>query len=136
MDHLFLPFLNWPTSHAWPISVKDIIILTTLWYVNRCPFNPDNNHKKALNYFLWIMSVILLILMATKVIIRTWYLSETLTVWTDRTYVSENLTFNLISGELLASSTMGVNLFDLFGEIVSENDLIYFLRLVSAMDQS
>lgn len=31
-------------------------------------------------------------------------------------------------GELLASSTMGVTLFDLFGEIVSQTDLKYFLR--------
>ena len=33
-----------------------------------------------------------------------------------------------ILGELLASSTMGVTLFDLFGEIVSQTDLKYFLR--------
>ena len=34
----------------------------------------------------------------------------------------------LFLGELLASSTMGVTLFDLFGEIVSQTDLKYFLR--------
>ena len=107
-------------------SVTDVTILTTLWYVNHCPCNPDHNHKKALNYFLWIMLVILSKLIVMKV--RTSINQKPGHRRTGRTKCQWIPDFYQILGELLASSTMGVTLIDLFGEIVSENDLKYFLR--------
>ena len=42
----------------------------------------------------------------------------------------------IFSGTLLASSTMGLTLFDLFGEIVTEADLKLFLRFGSILIQN
>ena len=71
--------------------------------------------SKELKYFQIIMLVILWVPVVTKVTV----------------HCIDQTTQMIFSGTLLASSTMGLTLFDLFGEIVTKADLKLFLRFGS-----
>ena len=79
-------------------------------------------HSKALKSFQIIMSVISSVPVVIKVKILCAESADPCRI--------------IFSGTLLASSTMGLTLFDLFGEIVTEADLKLFLRFGSISEPS
>ena len=86
--------------------------------MNKTVVNNFIEQSKELKYFQIIMLVILWVPVVTKA---------------STVHCSDQTTQIIFSGTLLASSTMGLTLFDLFGEIVTEADLKFFLRFGSIL---
>ena len=86
--------------------------------MNKTVVNNFIEQSKELKYFQIIMLVILWVPVVTKA---------------STVHCSDQTTQIIFSGTLLASSTMGLTLFDLFGEIVTEADLKFFLRFDSIL---